>query len=88
MAIAKMSSKGWIVIPSELRRKYGLLPGRNVSIVEWGGALTIRPVPDDPIEAAYGMLAHLGGRSLTQTIVDEHRWELEREEANLPPPRP
>lgn len=56
-ASAVVSSKGWVVIPQELRRKYGLKPGSRVQVVDYGGTLAIIPVPEDPIAAARGMLA-------------------------------
>ena len=37
----RLSSKGQVTIPAELRRKYGLLPGDNVEFVEDRGTLRI-----------------------------------------------
>ena len=34
-----ISSKGWVVIPAELRRKYNLTPGAEVRVVDYGGVL-------------------------------------------------
>ena len=72
----KLSQKGWVVIPAILREKYGLKPGANLQIVDYGGVLSIVPAFKDPIKAGAGMLK--GGDSLTQAIVEEHRQELER----------
>jgi AbrB family looped-hinge helix DNA binding protein len=83
MATATVSAKGWVVIPKEYREKYGFKPGTKVQFIDYGGVLSIVPVPEDPIEAAYGMLKHLGGPPLTQEIVEEHRRELEREEREV-----
>ena len=44
MPEATVSSKGWIVIPSEMRKKYDLQPGSKVSVVDYGGILFIVPV--------------------------------------------
>lgn len=70
-----ISSKGWVVIPAELRQKYQLHPGRQVHIVDYGGALAIVPVLDDPIHQAKGMLK--GKASLTKALVAEHQAELQ-----------
>ncbi|MDX9992865.1 MAG: AbrB/MazE/SpoVT family DNA-binding domain-containing protein [Anaerolineales bacterium] len=70
-----VSQKGWVVIPADLRKKYGIKPGSKLQFVDYGGALELIPIPDDPIEAAAGMLK--GGKSLTQALLDEHRRELE-----------
>lgn len=67
----KIASKGWVVIPAPLRRKYNLTPGTIVEIVDYGGVLALVPKNDDPIEATAGMLA--GDTSLTQTLLYEHQ---------------
>jgi AbrB family looped-hinge helix DNA binding protein len=38
-----VSEKGWVVIPADLRRKYNLEPGAEVSVVDCGGALALVP---------------------------------------------
>ncbi|MHB0876054.1 MAG: AbrB/MazE/SpoVT family DNA-binding domain-containing protein [Anaerolineae bacterium] len=49
-----VSSKGWVVIPADLRRKYNLRPGARVRIVDYGGVLSIVPEHEDPVAAAAG----------------------------------
>jgi AbrB family looped-hinge helix DNA binding protein len=73
----KLSHKGWVVIPAELRQKYGLKPGANLQVIDYGGVLAIVPTFKDPVKEGAGMLRD--GDSLTQAIVDEHRQERERE---------
>jgi len=72
-----LSQKGWVVIPAALRRKYGLKPGAQLQFVDYGGALELVPVVDNPVEAAAGMLK--GGKSLTEVLLAEHRQELKNE---------
>ncbi len=72
-----LSQKGWVVIPAALREKYGLKPGANVQVVDYGGVLALVPTYQDPITAGAGLLK--GDDSLTAAIVAEHRGELERE---------
>ena len=74
----KLSSKGWVVIPAAMREKYGLKPGSDVQVVDYGGVLSLVPALKDPIQAGAGMLK--GGSSLTQAIVEEHRQERERDQ--------
>ena len=69
-----VSAKGWVVIPAELRKKYGIKPGSRMQFVDYGGALELIPISDDPIESAAGMLK--GGKSLTQALLEERRREL------------
>jgi AbrB family looped-hinge helix DNA binding protein len=74
---AKVSSKGSVVIPAEIRKRYQIQPGDVLAFVDYGGQLSLIRVPDDPIAAGRGMLK--GGPSLTQELLEEHRREQERD---------
>lgn len=78
MTVATVSAKGWVVIPKPLRQKYGLATGSKVRFVEYGGSIHIVPIPDDVIEAMYGMFA--GGPSMTAELLAERQRDNEREE--------
>ena len=65
-----------MVIPAELRKKYALLPGSSVTLVDYGGVLAIVPAMKDPVKQAAGMLQ--GGTSLTKALLNEHQKEHER----------
>ena len=78
MTITKVSEKGQIVIPSALRKKYGIKPKSEVLIGDLNGKIVIVPVLKDPVKEARGILK--GGRSLTQALLEERQKELEREE--------
>jgi AbrB family looped-hinge helix DNA binding protein len=56
MATVKTLSKGQIVIPAEMRRKYHIAPGTKMQIMEYGGILYLIPPVDNPIKAACGLL--------------------------------
>ena len=73
-----ISNKGWVVIPAELRKKYNLLPGTEVIIVDYGGVLSIVPVLKNPIKQGRGMLKGLP--SLTRDLSKERATERSREE--------
>ncbi len=82
MPIVKSSAKGQVVIPSELRKRIGLKQGGKVLVALVGDRkVTIEPVPDDPIEAAAGMLQ--SGPSLTRILLKERRRDHAREEKKL-----
>jgi AbrB family looped-hinge helix DNA binding protein len=68
-----ISEKGWVVIPAELRKKYGLTPGAKVMIVDYGGVLAIVPALDKPIEQATGMLKT--DKKLTSYLLVDRRNE-------------
>jgi AbrB family looped-hinge helix DNA binding protein len=79
-----VSRKGQVVIPREVRDRFGIKPGAKVEFVTAGGSIRLVPVPDDPIAAARGFLK--GGPTLSQ-MRKEKRRELEDEEHGLGPPR-
>jgi AbrB family looped-hinge helix DNA binding protein len=72
----KLSQKGWVVIPAPLREKYGLKPGANLQVVDYGGVLAIVPAFKDPVKQGAGMLK--GNDSLTQAVVEEHKRDIKR----------
>ena len=76
MAKAKVSEKGWVVIPVEYRRRYGLKPGDTVNVVDYGGVLALVPSLQDPVDQARGMHS---GASLTRSLLEERARERQRE---------
>lgn len=73
----RISQKGWVVIPADLRRKYDLKPGDEVHVVDYGGVLSLIPTSEDPLEVAAGMLK--GETSLTKTLLEERKKARARE---------
>lgn len=74
---AKVSSKGWVVIPVELRRKYHIESGDEVEIVDYGGVLGLVPKHRGSMLGARGLLA--GSSSLTEALLRERRHDREKE---------
>ncbi len=72
----RISSKGWVVIPAKLRKKYNLNPGDQVHVVDSGGVVSLVPAAKDPVKHAAGMLKGRG--SLTKAIREEHLRERKR----------
>lgn len=85
MAAVTVSKKGWVVIPREIRQRYGIRPGDKVHIIDYAGRIALIPAAEDPIAAGRGMLK--GGPSLTKALLEDRRWELEQEERGLRPPQ-
>jgi AbrB family looped-hinge helix DNA binding protein len=85
MAASTISDKGLVVIPKEIREKYGLRKGDRVEFIEWGGQIVLVSLPRDPVQAALGILPRKGSMS---DLLEEKRRELEEEERGLPPPSP
>ena len=78
---AKVSAKGWIVIPAALRKKYGIASGDEVSVVDYGGVLAIVPAFADPVSAGMGLLRGKG--RLTEALLEERRADRLREERKI-----
>jgi AbrB family looped-hinge helix DNA binding protein len=78
VATVKVLAKGQIVIPAKIRKKIGLKPGTKVllTLVDQH-KVSIEPIPDDPIEAACGMLQ--GTPSLTHALLKERREDRAQE---------
>ena len=74
MAVATVSSKGWVVIPVALRRKYDLQPGKQVVIVDYGNMLAVLPLMQNPVENSVGLLK--GDASLTDALREARLVEL------------
>lgn len=78
----KLSQKGWVVIPAEIRRQHKMKAGDRFRFVDYGGQITLIREPDDPVETGFGLLKRLGGEkggSLTDFIVREHAEEVRRD---------
>ena len=56
MAEAKILGKGQLVIPINIRKKFGLKPGDAVRIFDYGGVIHVIPPSTNPVEEATGIL--------------------------------
>jgi len=79
--IVTVSSKGWVVIPSSLRKRLGLKPGMKVMVTEEKGKIVLTPQIRDPVNELFGKLA--GGDSLTDALLTDRAKERDREEAKI-----
>jgi AbrB family looped-hinge helix DNA binding protein len=69
MPIVNASSKGQIVIPAQLRRKYRIEKGTRLNVLDGDGEIIIRPVLQDAVTQARGLFS--GGLSSLQELVRE-----------------
>ena len=81
MSTATVSAKGWVVIPLEIRKRYGLKKGDRVHFIDYGGRIALVPAAKDPVAAGFGMFK--GGPSMTEELLKDRREELEREERKI-----
>ena len=75
----RVSSKGQIVLPAQIRKKYGIQAGSELDIVEWAGSLYLVPVREgDPLDQLRGLLEGTGYSS--EEFLAERRAERDRDE--------
>ena len=68
--------KGQIVIPVELRRKYGIKAGTKITVIDTGEAILLKPVNEESLKRLQGMLK---GKGVLKTLKEERRVDAERE---------
>ena len=81
MSTVKVSKKGWVVIPHDIRERHGIRPGDRVHIVDYAGRIAIVPTLKDPVRQGRGLLK--GRPLLTEALREERRRELEREKQKI-----
>ncbi len=77
---ATITSKGQMVIPAALRRKYGITPKTQLVISEEEGRITIKPITYEQIEALRGKYKGLG---LLKALLEGRAEDREREDAKF-----
>lgn len=68
--------KGQIVIPAELRRKYGIKNGTKIIVTDVGDAILLKPITEQYLKNLQGSLKGKGG---LKAMVEERRKDKERE---------
>ena len=67
--------KGQVVIPSKLRRKFGIKKGTQVYLYERDGEIVIKPITDEYIQKMAGMAGTKG--KLLKALMEEKAKERE-----------
>ena len=81
MEIAYVTSKGQLVVPARLRRKYGIKPGTKICFIERDNEILFQPVTREYIRSVCGMLK--SETSVTEELLKERARDKERGEAHL-----
>lgn len=68
--------KGQVVIPVELRRKYGIKAGTKFTVTDDGNAIILKPVTEETLKRLQGSLK---GYGILQALMEERRKDIERE---------
>jgi AbrB family looped-hinge helix DNA binding protein len=81
MEESTMTSKGQIVVPARLRRRYGLKQGTKVYFIERDKEILFQPVTKDYLKSVHGMLT--SETSMTKELLKERAKDRDREEAKI-----
>ena len=65
MTTGTLSTKGWVIIPFELRKRYGLKKGDKLHFVDYGGVIFFPPASKDLIRAVEGKQDEAKGKTVT-----------------------
>ncbi len=68
--------KGQIVIPAELRRKYGIKAGTKIAVIDTGEAIVLKPVNEESLKRLQGKLK---GKGVLESLMAERRKDAERD---------
>ncbi len=68
-----VTTKGQLVIPARLRRRFGIKRGTLITFVEDDGRIIVQPVTREFIRGLRGSLK--GGRSALKILLDERKRE-------------
>ena len=81
MNTAYVTSKGQLVVPSRIRRRFGIKPGTRVNFVEEGDRIIFQPVTREYIDSFCGVFKQKPGeKSVVQELLEERRAEKEKED--------
>jgi AbrB family looped-hinge helix DNA binding protein len=81
MNTAYVTSKGQLVVPLRIRRRYGIKPGTRVNFVEEGDRIIFQPVTREYISSYRGIFkSKPGAKSVVRELLEERRAEREKED--------
>ncbi len=82
MAIATVSAKGQVVIPSKIRRRLKIYKGTKVYIEQKGShEITLKPVTPEAVSILAGILQ--SGEELTEALLEEREKDRRREDSDI-----
>ena len=80
MNTAYVTSKGQLVVPSRIRRRFGIKPGTRINFVEEGERIIFQPVTPEYIDSFCGVFKlKPGEKSVVREHLEERRAEREKD---------
>jgi AbrB family looped-hinge helix DNA binding protein len=74
----KLSKRGQVSVPSEVRRKLRIGPDTTLEWVVEGATARVIPIPGDPVKAFRGS----GKKGLVKDLLQERKRDRQREDAS------
>jgi len=71
-----VTKRGQTVIPSKIRKRYGIADGAQLVWLDDGHSIKVVPVPEDPIKALRGLGR---GEKLGDRLLKERKMDRDRE---------
>lgn len=82
MDSAYVTSKGQLVVPSRVRRRFGIKPGTRINFVEDGNRIIFQPVTPEYVRSFRGKFkTKPGEKPVVQEHLEERRAERDKENA-------
>ena len=75
METSVVTVKGQIVVPSKIRKKFGIKKGTKIAFIEQNGKLIIQPLDKSYFESLAGMLGTDG--DMLKSLVEDKKRERE-----------
>jgi AbrB family looped-hinge helix DNA binding protein len=81
---AYVTSKGQVVVPARLRRKYGIKEGTRLNFTEEKGRIVVQPVTKEFIDSFCGIFkSKPGEKSAVQELLEDRAAERAREDSKI-----
>jgi len=75
METSIVTSKGQVVIPAKIRRKFGIHIGTKIQFAEDNGEIKMIPITEETIDSNRGLFG--SGGKLLKSLLEEKRKEKE-----------
>ena len=75
METSVVTTKGQIVVPAKIRRKFGIKKGTKIAFIEQNGKLIIQPLDKTYFESLAGVLGTEG--KMLKSLMDDKKRERE-----------
>ncbi len=82
METSLMTTKGQVVVPARLRKKYGIQPGKKIAFFEENGCIVLKPMDESFFSKYAGMFS-----KTAPTKEEYQQWkneEIEKDQQKLP----